>query len=683
MAAVQETGMDVKDTAQDVTGKIGNSLPGRVLWGVVCGLVAIQMAITLLVVHRESLTFDEGNHMFAGYMMWHTGDYGLNPEHPPLVKLLAAVPTLGRDLWVPELKNRDFKAEAYLSGRDWLARNDGDRNQIVFEMRLAAGLLAVGFSLVVFLMAREMFGDWAGLAALAVVAFDPNVLAHSALVTTDIGVSLFFLASVWCFYRYVKQPSWTRLLVAGLVAGLLLATKHSGIMLAPMLLLLITYEWLAAEKGTRLRTALRLKGAFCAIVVEGVLVLWSFYGFRFAARPAGLKMSTTLADYVQPFGPQIAGVINGIARMHLLPESYLIGLVDVGRMAAFYPTYVFGTNYSHGVWWYFPSVLAIKTTVGLLGLAALTAFAMVSRKLKWRRELVYLLAPSLFYFAIAMLSNMNIGARHLLPFYAFLFVLAGAGAAALTARGRGWATACGVLLAAHVLSSLAAFPNYIPYANEAWGGPANVHNLLSDANADWGQQLYQVKAWQDRHPNEECWFAYFAFPEINPETYGIRCHHLPNIDSFWLGDADNVPATIEGAVLLSAADMAGCEWPAMSLSPYNAFRTRKPDETIDHQVMVFRGRFDMRQAAALARAENAFQLVWKGDATHALPLAQEAVAMDPTVMMGHSALGDALAGTGHANAARGEWQKALTMAQQLDAHAQMMFVPDLEAKLKK
>ncbi|HWT67094.1 MAG TPA: hypothetical protein VN151_13355, partial [Terracidiphilus sp.] len=122
---------------------------------------------------------------------------------------------------------------------------------------------------------------------------------------------------------------------------------------------------------------------------------------------------------------------------------------------------------------------------------------------------------------------------------------------------------------------------------------------------------------------------------------------------------------------------------AASLSPYNAFRARKPDETIDHQVMVFRGRFDMRQAAALARAENAFQLVWRGDAAHALPLAQEAVAMDPTVMMGHSALGDALAGTGHADAARGEWQKALAMAQQLDAHAQMMFVPDLEAKLQK
>jgi len=181
-------------------------VPGRVLWGLAATLIAIQALITVFVVHRESLTFDEGDHMFAGYMMWHTGDYGLNPEHPPLVKLLATIPVLGRQLWVPPLKGRFFKEEAYLDGRDWLARNDGDRNQLVFQMRLSAGLLALAFSLVVFLATRDLFGDWAALAALALAAFDPNILAHSALVTTDIGVSLFFLASTWAFYRYVRQP---------------------------------------------------------------------------------------------------------------------------------------------------------------------------------------------------------------------------------------------------------------------------------------------------------------------------------------------------------------------------------------------------------------------------------------------------------------------------------------------
>src|SRR5260370_3657639 len=137
------------------------------LWGIVAGLIGAQMILTLVMVHRESLTFDEGDHMFAGYMMWHTKDYGLNPEHPPFVKLLATAPLLRQALWVPELKGRDFKDEAYLDGRDWLARNDGDRNQLGFGMRVGAGLLSGGLSLVVFLAGAGSLWDLAAVFSLA------------------------------------------------------------------------------------------------------------------------------------------------------------------------------------------------------------------------------------------------------------------------------------------------------------------------------------------------------------------------------------------------------------------------------------------------------------------------------------------------------------------------------------
>lgn len=187
----------------------------RWVWVAVLCLVVVQIAQMVYAVHRESLTFDEDNHMFAGYMMWHTGDYGLNPEHPPLVKLLATLPELRRDLWIPQLKDRDFKTEAYLDGRDWLARNDGSTQHMVFEMRLMAGLLAVGLSLMVFFAAREWFGTAAGLIALALVTFDPNVLAHSALVTTDVGVSLFFPGQ----YFYLLSICETALCVATACGG--------------------------------------------------------------------------------------------------------------------------------------------------------------------------------------------------------------------------------------------------------------------------------------------------------------------------------------------------------------------------------------------------------------------------------------------------------------------------------
>ena len=654
----------------------------RWIWAGVAFLLLVQAAQMAFVVHRESLTFDEGDHSFAGYMMWHTGDYGLNPEHPPLVKLLATIPALGRNLWVPPLQGRQFKAEAYLDGRDWLARNDGASQHLLFEMRMAAGLLALALGLVVFFAAREWFGETAALIALVVLVFEPNIAGHSALVTTDAGVTLFFLASIYAFYRYVKQPSAIRLGVAGVVAGLLLATKHSGILFAPMLAVLILWEILTSQRGQRGRTALRLAGAFAAIVLIGVAVLWAFYGFRYAARPPGLKFPT-VAEYAEPLSHFDQSVMSGFARLHLLPESYLIGLIDVKRMAQFYPTFVLGHQLAHGVWWYFPLVILIKSTLGMLALVLLSCFAIATGRLRKPREIAFIGIPWVVYLGVAMMSGMNIGARHILPLYALAAILVGGGVAALAAHSRRWAWICGGLIAAHIVSALVAFPNYIPYANEAWGGPKNVHNLLSDANADWAQQLYQVKAWQDRHPGEECWFAYFAWSEIDPATYGIQCHHLPNIDSFWLGGAEIIPPVIHGAVLISAGDLSGCELPSERLNPYRSFMSVKPDESIDDGVFVYRGDFEMRQAAAQSRTFNAMPMMWKGNAKDALPLAQQAVAIDPTDIMSQTALGDASAALGMKEQARTAWTAALTEARKLEPDAQVSYVPDLVEKLSK
>jgi len=655
----------------------------RWAWAVVFALLVVQAVLVAFIVHRESLTFDEDNHIFAGYMMHKTGDYGLNPEHPPLVKLFATLPLLGKDLWTPPLQGRDFKTEAYLDGRDFLARNDGGSQRLVFRMRLTAGLLALALSLVVFLAGQEWFGTGAGLIALVLIVFDPNILANSALVTTDIGVSLFFLLAIYAFYRYVKKPSPLRLLLASIAAGLLLATKHSGILLAPMLLLLIGWEIFCDPKETRGKLALRLTGAFAAIVAVAVLVLWSFYGFRYIARPAGLVLSTSLENYAAPLSHFNASAVLAIARLHLLPESYLMGLVDVKRMAEFYPTFLFGKIYPHGQWWYFPIAILIKTTLGLLALIALAFFAIFTGRLRKRRELAFVLIPSVVYLGSAILAGMNIGARHILPLWVFLFILTAAGITALSTENRRWVWVGTALIVAHIASSLVAFPNFIPYANEAWGGQSNVHNLLSDANVDWGQQLLQVKQWQDKHPNEECWFAYFARPEVDPATYGIRCHALPTIDTFWLGGADIVPPEIHGTVLLSAGDLSGCEWPSSSMNPYRSFQSLQPAEMIDYGVLVYRGDFAVHHAAALSRAQHANQLLAAGKPDQALALAREAVAIDPTEIMSQTALGDIASALGQKDEARQAYQAAIASARRLEPDAQVSYIPNLEKNLRK
>jgi tetratricopeptide (TPR) repeat protein len=654
---------------------------GKKLAAAVLVLLAIQTALVAVMVHRESLTWDEGDHMFAGYMMWKTGDYGLNPEHPPLVKLLATIPALHEKLWIPPLKGRFFKAEAYEDGRDWLARNDGASQRLVFRMRLAAGLLAWGLTLMVFFAGRAWFGNAAALIALTLVVFDPNIMANSALVTTDVGVSLFFLATIFAFYRWATQPALSRLLLAGLAAGLLAATKHSGILIAPMLLPVIVYEIFRAERGTRLRQTLRLCFGFAATVVIAVPVLWAFYGFRYAARPAGLALSTSLADYVAPLNHFDSAVVMGVAHLHLLPESYLMGMVDVKRVAEFYPAYIFGTVHAHGVWYYFPAVILIKTTLGILALCALAIWAALTGKIGKTRELVWLLTPGAVYLLIAMLSGIDIGARHILPLYAMAAIFAGAGAAALSARSRAWTGIVAVLIAAHIAASLVTYPNEMAFANMAWGGAKNAHNLLSDASVDWAQQLYQVKAWQDQHPSEECWFAYFARPEIDPATYGIRCHALPTPDTMWTGTSDVTPPILHGAVIISAGDLSGCEWPSGGLNPYRDFQELQPTEVIDDSVFVYRGDLHAEKAASLDRAQAADVLLAQHQPQQALALAQQAVDLVPGYLFAETALGDAEVRTGNKEAARAAWQSAIAAARQLEPDAQVNYIPDLEAKL--
>src|SRR5678815_5691602 len=138
-----------------------------------CILLIVLSLQLFLSVRRESQTWDEGNHIFTGYRSWTHGDFGLNPEHPPLVKLVATTPLLWSQPKSPALEERFFKEDAFLRGKEFLYQNDADK--ILSRTRTAAATLTLLTALIVFFGTREMSGTGAAFIALTLVAFDPNL----------------------------------------------------------------------------------------------------------------------------------------------------------------------------------------------------------------------------------------------------------------------------------------------------------------------------------------------------------------------------------------------------------------------------------------------------------------------------------------------------------------------------
>ena len=627
----------------------------------VAGLLAVLVTQMALAIRQESLTWDEDNHILAGYMSWKTGDFGLNPEHPPLVKLLATVPILNMPLHVPKLQNRFFKIEAFLDGKEFLSKNDADT--MLFRVRMTAALLTVLMAVLVFLAATEMFGAVAGFIALTLIAFDPNLLAHGAFVTTDMGLSCFLFASVYAFYRYVKAPSVWRLVLVGVAAGCALASKHTGILVFPMLFALAVCEALRTRARKQIA---RLALALVVIAAIAVVLLWAFYGFRYNARPDGLAMNPPLAAFERGLRPLDTWFISTCARWHLLPESYLYGLVDVRKMVDWYPSYIFGKVYPHGVWFYFPAAFAIKSTLPFLALLVLPIVAIATRKLKAWREILFLTIPPAIHFAVATFSTINIGLRHILPVYVFLTVLV-AGAAWIYVRNDlRWTFVIALLLVAQAVSSTRSFPSYIAYANEWWGGPSKTYKYLSDSNTDWAQQLKAAKKYLDGRGVTNCWFAYFAEGVVDTGYYGIPCKPLITSDTMWVNEEMDIPPTIDGPVLISAGTLSGFEFGSDDLNPYRQFMSLQPTAMIQNGILVFDGSFHVARAAALSHAQKAWNRMAGGQLDEGLAEAQTAVAVDPDCIEAQEALGDALTALHREDEARASWQRALALARKLE-----------------
>jgi hypothetical protein len=654
-------------------------------WAAACVLALLCLLQLQLVLsdRRNSITWDEAHHLFSGYMSWKQADFGLNPEVPPLVKMLAAAPLLRMPLHVPKLQGRPFQTECFLDGKDFVFKNDAGR--LLFRARMAVSVLTLLLALLIFFAAQEMFSTGAALFALALFVLDPNLLAHGALVTTDAGAACLIFAAIYAFYRYAKRPSAGRLLVVSLATGMAILTKFTGILVIPMFVLLAVREIAARPALERKRNALQWLYALAAMGAIVYVMIWAAYGFRYAARPNGFSLHPPLAEYLQQVpSSSDAHLLASMARVHLLPESFLYGLANTKITAEIDPSYFFGRVYPHGTWLYFPAAFLIKSTVPLLALCGLALAAILMCKLKQPRELWFLLLPPALYFLVAMRNHMDIGARHLLPIYPFLYIL-GAGAAwAFLRADRRWAYVLAVLLLWQAITSVRVFPAYMAYANELWGGPAKTHLYLSDANVDWGQQLIATRQYLEQHNIQHCWFAYFPAGAIDPADYGIPCKLLPTADTlWWLDEVKDTPASIDGPVLISDSDLAGIEFGDGPLNPYGAFQSLKPSAVIQYGVYVYDGHFNIPLAAGLTHTQRAEDLLRDGQPQAALAEAQQAVALAPRLVNSQAALGDALLAMHRPEEARARYETALHLAETVRPELQTSWLPVLHAAIQK
>jgi hypothetical protein len=491
-------------------------------------------------------------------------------------------------------------------------------------------------------------------------------------------------AAVYAFYRYVKSPNVWRLIGTSLLVGLALTAKHSAILLLPTMFLLAVFEVVWPKKLApnvpaipTARHARRLAIALGIIGAVSIIMLWASYGFRYAQADA-VPFIPSMAAQIQRVPSALnARVLTEIDKRHLLPAPYTYAFAYILYQATMFTSYVWGVVRHHAVWFYFPVSMLIKSSLTFLILLAIGAWAVVARRLRLSREVLYMVIPAAVFLASSMTGGMNIGIRHILPVYVFLTIPIAGAAWALAERNRRWLLAAVVLLVFQAVSVLHAFPAYVSYSNEAFGGPANTYKYLSDSSAEFGQQLKSVKRYLDTRGVKNCWFAYFNEVPVGMASYGIHCTPL------YTGEvpAQDTPPAIDGPVLISGTALSGFETGVGPLNPYHKFQSIKPTAVIDYGVFVYDGHFDIPLAGALSLDAKARALLRQEDAAGALALAQQAEALAPDSAAVNQVLGQMLDANGQVDRATPYYQKALAIAMSVQPELQAARITALEGRI--
>ena len=215
-------------------------------------LLATQAGLLAYSATRHSPTHLEPAFLAAGISHWQFGRFELYRVNPPLVRMGAALSVLAMGCetdWSRFYEDPGSRAE-FPVGEDFIKANGPASIPLFFYARWACipfNLIGAFFA---YRWAKELYGNAAGLVTLTLYVFEPNLLAHGELITPDGACTAFGILAGYTFWRWLKQPTWTRTTLAGGALGLAELSKMSWLILFglwPMLWLI--WRWLETKKA--------------------------------------------------------------------------------------------------------------------------------------------------------------------------------------------------------------------------------------------------------------------------------------------------------------------------------------------------------------------------------------------------------------------------------------------------
>ncbi|MGX1626294.1 ArnT family glycosyltransferase [Streptomyces sp. NPDC055506] len=503
---------------------------------------------------RQTPTIDEPVYVGAAAEYTHEHRLRHNPEHPPLGKLLIGA---GVALADPHI-DPSFAGDQGRLGRHLLYESGNDPWRLMLWARLPVIALTLLFGLVVFAFARELAGTAGALTALALYCFSPDVIAHGSLATLDVPAAGFVLTSVWLLWRARHRPP-LYVPLAGVALGAALATRISTLPVVPVLMALAAVSVWHASAGTRARVLIRAAAGAGVLAVAAVAVVWAAY----------VMVDPRLRWAPEQHVPQVRGLRGLLVELLPFPEAYRDGMrLQFGLENRPWQGFLFGRLYSGSLWYYLPAALLVKTPLGMLCLwvcAAVVVFAV--RRL--RPAAPYVLAAPAVLLLVAMQGARDFGTRYavFLP----LFLAVGAGCVLVVRRL--WVSGLvAALVVFAAVSSLRTYPYYLPYSNEAFGGPGRTRERLHDSNVDWGQDLGRLaERLRERYPDERVWLVYKGSGV--PAAYGIEA-----------GDPRRVPdGDVRGLLVVSDSAAAKATGRLAAL-----IGSSRPVDDVGHSITIYR-----------------------------------------------------------------------------------------------